>query len=235
MQSKTKGGFRSNQLGDVPLTALELGSFLQSAPSQTFPAGAELFTQGFPLRDVYLIERGLVKLVRLESNGQEIIVGLRSAGWVLGAAWAIIQGGRCPVTATTLTVCCLRRFLAGAFCDLMRTDAQLSWYVHNMHSREITDQVIRLGQIGCVSARQRLEQLIWQLIRMLDSGQSQKGIRLQLPLKHEEVAKLIVVTPTYLSRLLNELERDGTIRREKGWMIIPEPQKLWHNEELLAF
>jgi DNA-binding IscR family transcriptional regulator len=32
------------------------------------------------------------------------------------------------------------------------------------------------------------------------------------------VAQLVGVTPSYVSQLLGELEREGVVRRERGWI-----------------
>src|SRR5881296_998519 len=79
----------------MPLAAtlLTRGKSVQSlSPVQAYPSGVELFQQGEPVQKVYLIHRGLVKLVRREENGQEMIVDLRREGWFLGAP-AVILGG----------------------------------------------------------------------------------------------------------------------------------------------
>jgi len=44
------------------------------------------------------------------------------------------------------------------------------------------------------------------------------------------IAQLLAITPIYLSRLLEQLEDDGLIRRSKGWLIIRNPDKLAPSE-----
>ena len=157
------------------------------APSHAYPAAVELLQQGSPAQEVYFIDSGLVKLIRLEQDGRELIVALRFPGWLLGAASVIVQKPQ-PVRAVTVTNCYLRRIPAEAFLHLLRANAQLSWHSHQMQSREVFDQAARVAQLGCFSARHRLEQLLWQLISELESGEPHKEVRLQLPLKHWEVA-----------------------------------------------
>jgi CRP-like cAMP-binding protein len=47
-----------------------------------------------------------------------------------------------------------------------------------------------------------------------------------VPLKHWEVAQLIAVTPAYLSRLFNQLELEGVIRRDRKAFAIPDLRRL---------
>jgi CRP-like cAMP-binding protein len=50
-------------------------------------------------------------------------------------------------------------------------------------------------------------------------------MKLQIPLKLKELAQLIAITPEHLSRLLRELEQQGVISRNKGWLIMTDPCK----------
>lgn len=200
------------------------------APAQTYSVGTILFNQDFSAREAYLIQQGLVKLMRLEDEGQPVIIGLRSPGWLLGAASVILQRPH-PVTAETLTRCHVCRIWAGDLRRLMKTDDGISWYLHQMHSREVYDQVAQVAGLGGLSARHRLEHFLWELSAAEETVAPQTSIRLQLPLKQWELAQLIAVTPQYLSELFKRLERDGVIRRNKGWLIISDPHKLWHRSE----
>jgi CRP-like cAMP-binding protein len=101
-----------------------------------------------------------------------------------------------------------------------------------MLSDEILDHVARISQLTCLPARQRLEQLLWQFCERLGPDNwtsSQTTSKLQLPLKHYEIAHLLSITPTYLCRLLNALQAERVITRSKGWIVINKPAELWHD------
>lgn len=200
------------------------------APAQACPPGTELFHQDSPVQDVYFIEHGIVKLIHLEPDGREIIVGLRTPGWMLAAAAVIVHKPHLA-TGTTLSQCRLRRVPSAVFRHLLHTDEEFSWLVHQMHSHEVFDQVARLAQLSCESARHRFEQLLWHLIAAAEPDGLKKETKLALPLKQWEVAQLIAVTPAYLSRIYNKLEREGILHRSNGWVIIHDPQKLWHSRD----
>jgi hypothetical protein len=70
-----------------------------------------------------------------------------------------------------------------------------------------------------------LRQLILEQEPAIGPAELHKSMRLQIPLKLRELAQLIAIAPEYLSRLLRELEQQGTLRRDKGWLIITDPCK----------
>jgi CRP-like cAMP-binding protein len=221
--SAVKTSYTSSGVSEGSSSASDLNASLgvvkDLAGPLTYPASVELFHQGSPPQDVYLIERGLVKLIRLERGGHEIITSLRFAGWLLGASPVIVEKPY-PVTALTVTRCSLRRVPAEIFREHLRANPQLSWYLHQMHSHEVFDNVEHVAQLGCLSARLRFERLLRQLLASAAPAAAPHEIRLRIPLKHWEVAELIAVTPEHLSRMLRKMEAEGLLRREKGWLII---------------
>src|SRR5215472_7982780 len=128
------------------------------------PAGLNLFCQYGVVTELYFLERGLVKLMRTEENGREIIVGLRSPGALLGLAAAIAARPH-PFAAVTVTRCRLVRLAAREFIDLLSRDRGLSACVREVLSAEVLEQAERISQIVALPARYRLEQLLWELYR----------------------------------------------------------------------
>jgi CRP-like cAMP-binding protein len=198
-------------------------------PHQIYPANTVLYEQDSLAQEVYFIREGLVKLHKVFSNGKEFIVDLRFIGWLLGASSVIIQKPN-PVAAVTLTKCRLHRIPATTFLDLLTHNADFAWYFIRMQSCESFIGIERIVQLGCLSAQQRLEQLLWQLLFASPPATLQKEVQLQLLLKHREISQLVAVTPQHLSRVFKDMQKQGLIRLEKGWIIILDPQKLYHQD-----
>ena len=196
-------------------------------PSHLYPATTILFQQGSAPKEAYLLEGGLVKLVRIGMNGQEVIIGLRAQGAILGAASIIVSKPH-PVTAVTLTQCVMRPAPLKDFLNLAQTNLELSWSLHQAQSQEVYYQAEQLAEMRYLSARQRLENLLLGLITSLGLNKESEMIRLTLPLKHWEIAQLIGVTPEHLSRILRQAENEGVIIRDNGGLIICDCQTLFN-------
>ena len=189
-----------------------------------------LFEQGSIPNKIFLIEKGLIKLTRLSEDGLEFIASLRSAGSFLGAGSAIAQK-RHPFSAVTLSSSQIQCLDLRVFLNLARTDNKVSWYLHRMHALEMHDQARQLMEMRCLSARQRFEQLVWQVLAA-DEEHLSEPVEMQLPLKRWEMAQLIGVTPEHLCRVIKELEIEGTIRSQGGTLLVLNASRLYHSGEM---
>jgi CRP-like cAMP-binding protein len=194
---------------------------LPSAPSREVPPSTTLFLQGNPPREVFHVERGLVKLIRLTENGQESAIGLQSRGSLLGAASVIVQKPY-PFAAITVTSCALSCIPAEIFLHLAKTDEQFCWYLHQVHSYEVYQQASQLTAFRYLSARERFERLLLQLLSTIYIQDKQTSIKIRLPLKHWEIAQLIGIRPEHLSRILQQIKQEGLLHEEDGCMVVSD-------------
>ena len=200
------------------------------------PVATVVFQQNTPAQSAILLESGWIKLVRLEQDGREQIVALCPPGSLLGAE-ALIADQSCPTTGITLSRCRFHSIPAPVFLNWVRTDPQFSWQIHRAFGRRINACKIRSAQLKDLPARLRLEQLLWQLLYVQNHNTSindqwGREEKLFLPLQRRELAQMISVTPEHLSRLLSRMEKDGAVRREQGWLIVPDPERLWYTPEM---
>lgn len=198
-----------------------------------YPSGVELFQQGEKAVAVYFLRDGLIKLKRSEASGHEIVVDLRFSGSIVGAAATISRASH-PFTAATVTKCTVGRLSSEEFLNLL-DDRAGSRRIAEMLSREVINQILRLSLVSSVPARLRLEDFLWKLYAKESQIQKppnrESGLKLQLPLRQWEAAEFLSITPTYLSRLLAELEVQQVISRQDGWIVVRRPSSLWHAVE----
>lgn len=212
-----------SQLGKSPDPAQ---IFIDQAPAHRIAVRSEICRQGSPVTHVFLLETGLVGLTFASPAGREFIVDFRSAGWILGAATAILDK-RWPVSAITFQHSQVRALPAKTFVDALKKDTgALAWHALVMHSREIHRHIRRIAALGLLSTRQRVEEYLWGLPV---NGQSSSH-RVRLPLSQEELAQYILTTRQTLNKVLRDLEHNGLIRRSNGWHFL-DRSRLWHRED----
>jgi CRP/FNR family transcriptional regulator len=224
---KPSGDIEDGRSGNALQLPFEAWAALYGvARSELYDVNTWLFHQGESPSYVFLVEHGLVKLVRVSEDGQESILGIRGRGVILGAESAIVQRPH-PVSAITLTVCHLWRVPLNLFLALARTDLAVSWHLHLTQSDEVYDQAGQLAGLRSLSARQRVEQLLRQLISAEPGFSGNVPIEFQLPLKYREVAQLVGITPEHLSRVFKQMEREGKLLRRSGTLIVFDYQSLY--------
>ena len=189
------------------------------APARVFPAGADLLRQGECPTGAYFITAGLVKLHRGSADGRSVAIGLRAAGWPVGAA-AVVLGQPHAATATTVLDTTALHVNALTLRGLLRSRPEVSEYLLGAASQEVQDATVLLADIACAPARERLERLLADLAAAAGRPDGDGQFRFQLPLRHWELAQLVNVTPQYLCELLAELEHEQVLRRHKGWLVL---------------
>ena len=97
----------------------------------------------------------------------------------------------------------------------------------SMLSGEIFIHGKNFVNLGCLPAKDRLKRLLYEIIIELEHPPDlRQQIKIQVPLKHREMAQMIAVTPEHLSRLLKALEREGVIQRDGNWLTIKNAKGL---------
>ncbi|MCG3164225.1 MAG: hypothetical protein JMDDDDMK_05712 [Acidobacteria bacterium] len=203
---------------------------------QSVNAKATLYWQGSQPQSVIFIETGWVKLVRVEENGRQRITALHPPGSLLGVAESVAELNH-PETAVALCSCRLHSITAPAFLNLVTTDLRLSAQIARALSRWSYVRDICSTQTGSVSPQLRLQQLMWQLLRVQsrdgETGNGQReGTRLLAPVEYQELAQMLGVSPEHFSRMLGSLEKEDILRRDKGWLVFFNLKWLWRAPEV---
>jgi len=195
-------------------------------PLQPYPSGTEIYSEGTLAEVIYFIERGIVKLSRLELNGKERIVSLRSRYWLL-AAPSVILGTPYSYTATTVTPCYLRPITANCFFQVLKTNEAFSQEIYRLLSQEVLSNLRKVEEVSYMPANERMRQFLRELITELSPEKTQTHTNFQVQLKHHELAEIVGISPEHLCRVTKELERQGVLISTKGILTIIDVSKLF--------
>ena len=188
-------------------------------PEHNYAAGAVLFRQGEPITSLFLIESGLVKLVRSTDRAEDLLIALRAPGSLIGVHTAIL-GERHPVTATTAASSTMRALSLNDFRHLHGSSLSVCAWLLRRQAAEMLDQIQLLGA-SRTSRLRRLERLLRGFVRAGLITARPEGWRLDLPLKHCEIAQAVGCCPEHVSRLLTEMERNGLLMRRGRTLLLP--------------
>lgn len=191
-----------------------------------YPRGAVLFDQGALLPCVWYVVDGAVKLTYMESQGRESIVELATTGEWIGTA-AVVADQPAPISATTCSTTLLATCPSTTFKLMLRDDMQLSEQIHKVHAEQLCRGAARIGHLCSADSRGRLSAALYRFAVAGDLRRSSaRAVRFDLPFHRWELAEFIGVTAEHLSRLFSEIEQEGLIRQEKGWIVVDDLEQL---------
>jgi len=201
----------------LPPSALKGFDAIKS--SATYPKGALLFMEKQDARGVFVLCEGDVKLSISSSEGKTLIMRVAKAGEILGLM-AGMSGGPYEVTAETIRPCQV------AF--IRREDFQRFLAKHPEPSQGVARQMTMQYQAACeqlrtvglsASAQEKLARLLLSWSAGLQ--QTKEGIRIKMPLTHEEIAEFIGTSRETVTRTLSDFKERHLVTIQGSTMMIP--------------
>ena len=186
---------------------------------QLYPAKTVIVKQDTPANAVYLIEQGLVKIIRITPKGNKVIIGLRYRDWLIGTPTVLLDR---PYNFTVIAVVptLLHEIPKKDFLDYIKKNGEFSRHIHHQLSQQVFDQMKKIEAVSCLEAEDRLECLLIDMVREMRPPGSGTPDSFAVPLTNQEIAQLLMITPEYLCRVLKEMEQKGIVKRDNGSLIV---------------
>lgn len=182
-------------------------------PSRLRKAGTRLIEQSSPVGSIFLIESGIVKLSRINSDGREITLMLRFPGDLVGHYGPLLK---LPsfVAATAATDCDVAEVSARRASNTFKNDAEAACFLAKHQTVESARTTALLMDSLSFTAEQRLFGLLLDLAVVTGTLRSVRTVQVKAPLSEAEMADLLGISRTSLSRLKRTLIRTGRLRQE---------------------
>lgn len=183
---------------------------------QVYEKGEFVIRPGGPPSGVFYILSGLVKAYDITKYGEENLLIIRKSGEILGLTWAITGDDR-RIIYSTLAKTELLQISREQFVEFVRNNPRAALPLvdmlvdmYRMHSERILNLEYR-------TVRERLVSFLLTTGRRFGQ-QTPEGLRLDVPLRHQDIASSISATRETTGRELSALERQGLL--ESGHSII---------------
>ena len=179
-----------------------------AALPHAYQAHESIFHAGTPALTLYCVRSGTVKLFRRLDHGDEVVVGIRGPGAVLGLR-GVLAGIAYGTTAMTLEPAEVCAIPADVFLELVRENSIMGYRLLarvTMESRLLEERLIEHthDRVGKRTARFLLQQT-----RRQAACPTPRPTRIAM--RREEMAQLIGTTPETLSRTLHAFAADGIL------------------------
>lgn len=177
-----------------------------------YPAGATIFSEGEPVRGIYEIYYGKIKVVSSFGNHKERILCLLSREQMLGFNGL---GGNMiyPVTAVTLVPSQVTFIPIDIFYKAVKANPGMAIFLMGYYADQLRASNSRLKMYSMMSAKGKVSSA---LLTIVDSFgfEKQDDTLLSFTPSRKDIASLAGTTYETVIRVLGELEKENIIRLE---------------------
>ena len=185
--------------------------------------GTRLCEQSSASSEVFLLERGFVKLSCMLPNGQPTLLSLRLPGQLIGDTCVHLLSESYPVSVTAATECRVSRIQREAMQQEVNRNPEAAQFLLRQQSLDLYQQAVALIEARTLTTAERFAQCVRHLTAVLELPRTRGPRRLLLPLSDAETASLLGVTREYFNRLKKQLQSEGRFRWEGRTLVILRP------------
>ena len=198
------------------LTPEELDAVNNHKQSIQFKAGSVVFDEGQPLKGIYCIQQGVIKLSKLSPNGKDQIIKLAIAGEFLGRR-SVFTKERSTLKAVALndvSVCFIPK---KTFLSIVAHNADFSFSLLTRFAEDLIDADNSIVSLGQKSVSERMATILLYLRKYI--GINADG-SLAVQLSRSDYANIIGAATESVIRVLADFKQDGLISMHNKRIII---------------
>jgi CRP/FNR family transcriptional regulator len=233
MAEKKSDASKVNIFWKIPmfeyLEAEELDRLYSLCTTEKYGKGEYIFLECDAPRNLYVVVKGEVKLLKQTEDGRETIVEMGYPGEIFGEE-AIFDGQPYPLTAQALGDVELLSISRSDFFAFLRDNPDLALEI-------ITELGARLREAQNTIRALAMERVEWRIARVLlmlsrKAGVDKKdGVSIDLPLTRQDIADMAATTVETTIRVLSNFKKMGLVETEKGKIILLDKK---HLEEMVS-
>ncbi len=183
-----------------------------------------LFHQGDPAISCALVNRGRLKLTKLNEQGKEVILRYIGTGEVT-AAIAVLQNWDYPVTAESVEKTDVTVWDKPTMIQMMRVYPDIAINLLGIVLERIDDVQSRYLEVCTERVDQRIARSLLRLMRRAGL-KTRDGIRIDIPLSRQNIADYSGTTLYTVSRTLSVWEKKGWISSGREKIVVTAPHDL---------
>ncbi|HUW65183.1 MAG TPA: Crp/Fnr family transcriptional regulator [Spirochaetia bacterium] len=186
--------------------------------------GHVIFSAGEAADRIYLLEKGQVKIYRLTEDGDRATVALRYPGELIGLA-EVLYGGQRTCFAQAMANVDLVMFKCADFLELLLNQPELNLKISRILGFRLREAQDTIYELACRYVPGRLALLLLKLAARCGIHETD-GIRLDLPLTHEEIACMVGSSRPTITATLNDFQKEGAITWQGKYIKILQTDRL---------
>ncbi|MBK9282995.1 MAG: Crp/Fnr family transcriptional regulator [Sphingobacteriaceae bacterium] len=189
-----------------------------------FESDSRIFDEGDPVKGIYFVEKGYLKVLSKTLDGSEKIIRLVAPGMILGHRG--FNAKFYPISAESLTEVVLTFFPLSTFINMLKANPDMSIYLLNFMSDELRDTESRMKNLMISNPKIRIAIILIQLIDILGYDKKSDKKLLAFTLTRTDFANMGGTTYETVIRVLAQLKKDKLIGLEGKEITILNEKKL---------
>jgi len=206
------------------LTSEQYTSLLKKGRRVKLQPKSILFYQGDPAKNCVMVNRGRLKLSKLNEQGKEVILRYIGAG-ELTAAVAVLKNWNYPVTAESIEETNITAWDKPTMMQVMHQYPDIAINLLGIILERIDDVQDRYLEVCTENVDQRIARTLLRIMRRAGS-KTQTGIQIDIPLSRQNIADYSGTTLYTVSRTLSAWEKNGWIKSGREQIVVTDPHAL---------
>lgn len=203
------------------LTPAEMDAMDQMAPATLFHRGQILYSQAEPVRSLFILKTGRVRVFRVTEDGKALTLAILEPGAVFGEM--ILVGQRMYDSyAEAMDDSLICQLSTNDVERFLLADARIAVRVAQILGERVAELEDRLTDLALRPLASRVAVTLLNLTRRPDSGAGPFARAPQVRLTHEQIAGVIGATREATSRVLSDFASRRLIRQGRGRIFIAD-------------
>ena len=187
----------------------------------TFERGQLIIHYGEPAEELFFVQKGLVRVYRLNESGTQVVLALLNQGDFFGEMGLFTDSVR-TAWIEAVTKVKAYRMHKNDFRNLLLTSPGLCWRMLSVLSQRLAKMDEQMESFVCLSVEERLLGALFSLAKELGQNDGD-GWMLPSYLTHELLAELIGTSRETVTRALGRLEKKGQLSRDENTIKVHAP------------
>ncbi len=184
-----------------------------------------IYSSGDEANSLYVIERGRIKLCRIEAGSlREAVIDILPAGSLFGDS-ALYADGKRENCAVAYEHSRILRIPVGEFKKGMAESRELYDYTFRLIGQRLARAERRLADFALDAIPARLDKLLLEFSHRYGVNETE-GVLIDIPLPHREIASIVGSTRESVTVRLNAMRREGIIDFVNRRILIKRPESL---------
>lgn len=201
-----------------------LVNLFQGGTKLVYKKGEFIIRPGESPSNVFFIESGLVKAYNISKYGEENLLIIRKSHEIFPLIWAI-TGQERDIIYQAMTQSVIRRLDQQTYLDFLRSHPSALPPILDMVTEMYRIHSERILNLEYRTVRERLISFLLTMAARFGSEVSD-GVRINVPLRHQDIASSINSTRETASRQLSILERKGLVGSKQFYITLKDKAAL---------